>query len=159
MGRVAAPYSVRGWVKVQPYTEYLDTLLDHPLWHLGRDGDWQEYRLLEGRPHNQYLVAQLEGVADRDAAGRLRGLDIAVPRSDLPAPEEDEYFWDDLIGLEVVNAEGVLLGRVAGLLETGAHEVLRVTGEQERLIPFTDPIVQQVDLPAGRIVVDWQPDY
>ena len=159
MGRVAAPYSVRGWVKVQPYTEYLDSLLDYPVWHLSRDDGWQTYRVLEGRPQGHYLVASLEGVEDRDMAQGLRGMEIAVPRAELPAADEDEYYWNDLVGLEVVNAEGVGLGRVSGLLETGSHDVLRVEAERERLIPFADPIVLRVDLEAGRIVVDWQPDY
>lgn len=159
MGRIAAPYGVKGWVKVHPYTEYLDNLLDYPIWRLGRADSWRPYRVLEGRPHNRYLLAELEGVSDRDAAERLRGLEIAVARAELPEPDEDEYYWDDLIGLEVVNTSGLSLGRVDGLLETGAHDVLRVVGDRERLIPFTAPIVLEVDPSAGRIRVDWEAEY
>lgn len=159
MGRVAAPYGVRGWVKVQPYTEWLDSLLDYPLWRLGAKGVWQARALLQGRPHGRYLLAQLAGVEDRDAAERLRGMEIAVARTELPPPAADEYYWNDLIGLEVVNVAGVRLGRVEGLLETGAHDVLRVQAERERLIPFTAPIVVAVDLAAGVIHVDWEADY
>lgn len=159
MGRIAAPYGVKGWIKVQPYTEYLDSLLDYPVWQLGRGGAWRPYRVLDGRPHSRFLLAKLEGVGDRDAAERLRGMDVAVARDELPEPGEDEYYWDDLIGLEVVNASGVRLGRVEGLLETGAHDVLRVVGERERLIPFTAPIVLEVDPSAGCIRVAWEADY
>ncbi len=168
MGRVAAPYGVKGWVKVQPFTEYLDSLLDYPVWRLSRAGqdaqrEWQAYPLLEGRLHNRFLLAQLEGVADRGAAEHLQGMEVAVARDELPPAEEDEYYWDDLIGLEVVNAEGLNLGRVEGLLETGAHDVLRVMGPpedaRERLIPFTAPIVLEVDLTARRIRVDWGRDF
>lgn len=159
MGRIAAPYGVKGWVKVHPYTEYLDSLLDFPVWRLGKCAAWRAYRVLEGRAHGRCLLAELEGVADRDAAERLRGLDVAVARHELPAPDEDEYYWDDLIGLEVVNDAGLSLGRVEGMLETGAHDVLRVMGERERLIPFTSPIVREVDLTAGRIRVDWEAEY
>jgi len=159
MGRVAAPFAVQGWVKVQPFTEYLDSLLDYPVWRLGKGGAWREYRVLDGQVHGQQLIVQLEGVGDRDQAERIRGLEIAVPRDELPEAEEDEYYWDDLIGLEVVNQEGVSLGRVAGLLETGVHDVLEVVADRKRLIPFTEPIVVEVDMEAGRIRVDWGADY
>ncbi len=159
MGRVAAPYGVRGWVKVHPYTEYLDSLLDYPVWRLGRQHTWQSYRLLDGRPHGRLLLAALEGVTHRDAAEGLRGMEIAVARAELPPPAEGEYYWDQLIGLTVINTAGVTLGKVAGMLETGAHDVLRVVAERERLIPFTAPIVLEVDVSGGCIRVDWEADY
>ncbi|TCS74002.1 16S rRNA processing protein RimM [Sulfuritortus calidifontis] len=159
MGRVAAPYAIRGWIKVQPFTEYLDSLLDYPVWRLGKKTGWQEYRVLDARIHSNSLIAQLEGVNDRSQAEALQGLEIAVARDELPEAEEGEYYWDDLIGLDVVNLDGVNLGKVTGLLETGAHDVLEVEGERPRLIPFTEPIVVEVDLKAGRIKVDWGADY
>lgn len=159
MGRIAAPYGVKGWVKVHPYTEYLDSLLDYDLWRLGKAGSWRDFQVLDGRPHGKFLLAQLEGIADRGQAEGLLGMEVAVGRDELPPAEEGEYYWDELIGLDVVNTSGVALGRVEGLLETGAHDVLRVEGERERLIPFTAPIVQEVDLSAGRILVDWEADY
>jgi 16S rRNA processing protein RimM len=160
MGRIAAPYAIRGWIKIQPFTEYLDSLLDYPVWRLGKQTGWQEYRVLDARVHSNHLIAQLEGVDDRSQAEALQGLEIAVGRDELPEAEEDEYYWDDLIGLDVVNLDGVNLGKVSGLLETGAHDVLKVEdGERQRLIPFTEPIVVEVDLQAGWIKVDWGVDY
>jgi len=159
MGRISAPYAIRGWVKIQPHTEYIDSLLDYPVWHVGRNEQWRQFRLLEGKVHGQYLLAHLEGVDDRDASEGLMGMDIAVLRGEMPEAEEGEYYWDDLIGLEVVNGEGAVLGQVTCLLETGAHDVLQVKGERERLIPFVDAYVREVDLEAGRIVVDWGLDY
>ena len=159
MGRIAAPYAIRGWIKVQPFTEYLDSLLDYPIWRLGKKTGWQEYRVVEARVHGSSLIAQLEGVDDRTQAEALQGLEIAVGRDELPEPEEDEYYWDDIIGLDVVNQEGVNLGKVTGILETGAHEVLKISGDQERLIPFTEPIVIEVDTKTGCIRVDWGVDY
>lgn len=159
MGRVAAPYAVKGWIKVQTFTEYLDSLLDYPVWQLGKKTGWQEYRVLEAKVHSNHLVAQLEGVNDRTQAEALQGLEIAVGRDELPEAEEDEYYWDDLIGLDVVNLDGVNLGKVTGLLETGAHDVLEVEGDKKHLIPFTEPIVIEVDISAGRIKVDWGVDY
>jgi 16S rRNA processing protein RimM len=116
--------------------------------------------VVEAKIHSNHLIAQLEGVNDRNAAEALQGHEVAVAREELPAAEEDEYYWDDLIGLEVVNLAGESLGKVKTLLETGAHDILKIVdAEQERLIPFTDPIVREVDADAGRIVVDWGKDW
>lgn len=160
MGRVVAPYAIKGWIKLQTFTEYLDSLLDYPVWRIGKDGDWRDYRVLDGKVHGQYLMASLEEVGDRSAAEALMGLDVAVLREEMPEAEEDEYYWDDLIGLDVVNLAGEALGRVEGLLETGANDVLQVRdGETERLLPFVDAVVKEVDLEAGRLLVDWGLDY
>jgi 16S rRNA processing protein RimM len=159
MGRIAAPYAIRGWVKIQTHSEYIDSLLDYPVWHVGRSGRWRQFHLVEGKVHGQYLLAHLDGLNDRDAAEAVMGMDIAVLRDDMPEAEDGEFYWDDLIGLEVVNTEGNVLGRVTGLLETGAHDVLQIQGERERLIPFVDVFVREVDQEAGRIVVDWGVDY
>jgi 16S rRNA processing protein RimM len=163
MGRVAAPYAVQGWIKIQPFTEQLNSLLDYDSWWLGheegRKAGWREYRLLEGKVHGQTLLARLEGVNDRSASEALQGLKVAVDRAEFPEAEGGEYYWDDLVGTAVVNTEGVSLGRVEGLLETGAHDVLRVVGERERLIPFVGAYVREVDLKGGRILVEWGADW
>jgi len=165
MGRVAGPYAVAGWIKVFPYTEYVDGLLDYPDWWLGSEGgEWHKFKVIEGEVHGNVLLASLERCADRDAAARLKGLKIAVPRSLLPVlPEsgEEGYYWSDLIGLTVINLQGEALGEVTGLLETGANDVLQVQnpGETERLIPFIDQVIITVDLVADRITVDWGLDY
>jgi 16S rRNA processing protein RimM len=160
MGRIAAPYAVRGWVKIQTFTEHLDNLLDYPVWHLGKAGKWRAHEVVEARVHSQHLIAQLEGVDDRNAAEALQGYEVAVARAERPPAEEDEYYWDDLIGLTVVNLAGENLGVVAELLETGAQDIMKVVaGEQQRLIPFTAPIVRAVDTEARRIEVDWGLDW
>jgi 16S rRNA processing protein RimM len=159
MGRISAPYAVRGWVKIQPHTEYIDSMLDYQRWWVGREGAWTEFRLLDGKAHGQYLLAHLQGADDRDAAEALMGMDIAVSRADLPEAEEGEYYWDELVGLEVVNSEGVLLGPVTGLLQTGAHDVLQVGGERERLIPFVEAYIRKVDMETGCILVEWGQDW
>ena len=167
MGRVAAPYAVLGWIKIQPFTEHLGSLLDYDSWWLGHtDGrgnvkaaGWREFRLLEGKVHGQTLLAHLEGVNDRTAAEALQGLEIAVDRAAFPEADADEYYWDDLMGAEVVNTDGVPLGKVEGLLETGAHDVLRVVGEREILIPFVDAYVREVGLQEKRILVEWDAEW
>ena len=159
MGRIAAPFGVLGWVKVQPFTEKIDGLLGFPVWHLGRGEQWREVKVLEADVHGKSLVAKLQGCNDRDAAAALKSLEIAVPREDLPEAAENEYYWADLIGLEVVNAQGEVLGIVADVLETGANDVLVVEGKRERLIPFIAQVVLKVDLAVRRINVDWGADY
>jgi 16S rRNA processing protein RimM len=159
MGRIVAPYGVRGWVKIQPATEEVDGLLDYPEWWLGKPGEWQQQNWLEGRAHGATLVARLAGCEDRDQAFALRGKQIAVPRSALPSPETGQYYWCDLIGLSVENLSGEKLGQVEDVFATGANDVLVVRGDRERLIPFIDPVVIEVDFAGAKIRVDWGLDY
>ncbi len=161
MGRVASAFGIRGWVKIQPFSEYIDSLLDYETWWLGQEnGPWREVKVAKTEVHSKTLVAQLPGCPDRNAAEKLKGLLIAIPRSQLPEEDEDEYYWNDLIGLAVVNEAGVSLGKVINLLETGANDVLVVQGATaEILIPFVETAVKQVDKQAGIIHVDWLADY
>lgn len=168
MGRVAAPYGVKGWVKIQVFTQTLDSLLDYPEWQIGKDGQWREAALEEASTHGGVIVAKFVDCNDRDAAFALRGQEIAVNRKELPEPEEGEYYWEDLIGLAVFNRDNVELGKVVKLMETGAHNVLVIqeaeahkVGEtrKEILIPFVGVFVLNVDLAQGRIEVDWGLDY
>lgn len=161
MGRIAAPYAIKGWVKVQPYTEWVDSLLDYPSWQIGRDGQWHEIALLDTKVHNDVLLVHFEGSNDRDAAERLKGLEIAVFRDELPEAEDGEVYWNDLIGLAVANREAVDLGRIVGLLESGAHDILRIVDAsgQERLVPYVDAFVLTVDLKAGLVTLDWPADW
>lgn len=158
MGRLGAPFGVRGWIKVQTYTEALDGLLDYPVWWVGREGEWREMEVTEAAVHGKGLVARLDRIAGREGAAQLKGLQVAVPRSRLPQTR-NEFYWADLIGLKVVNLRGEDLGVVRGLLATGANDVLEVQGERERLIPVIEQVVVEVDLAAGRIRVDWAADY
>lgn len=161
MGHVGAPFGVKGWVKVHPYTETQDTLLDYPAWWLGSEqkADWRQVRVTEAVRQGKGLIARLGDCADRDAAGRFSGLQVGIRRSELPAVESDEFYLADLEGLGVVTLRGEELGVVNGFLETGANPVMAVKGERERLIPFVPAVVRRVDLEAGRIVVDWDADF
>ncbi len=159
MGRVAAPFGVKGWVKVQPYSEDPDALMDFESWRIGRDVQHKQYTVEAIQDHGNALVAKLAGIDDRDAAYALRGQEISVPRSALPTPEENEFYWSDLIGLTAINREGIELGKVESLMETGAHDVLVVRGTRQHLIPFVAACVGKVDLPGGTIEVDWGEDY
>lgn len=161
VGRISGLYGVRGWVKVFSYTEPRENILEYSPWYLRRDGRWEACRLAGGRRQGKGVTVHLSGVDDRDAAATLVGTEIAVHRQQLPAIPNGEYYWNDLIGLEVVTLEGVRLGRVDHLLETGANDVLVVRDAvRERLIPYVrDAVVRSVDLAGGSIEVDWDPDW
>ncbi len=159
MGRISAPYGVKGWVRIHPYTETIDSLLDFPVWYLGEGGSWRESRVVDAAVHGDSVVASLDACSDRDAAEALKGLQVAVPRSSLPDAPEDEYYWLDLIGLKVIGQGGIELGTVSGMIETGANDVLEVKGKQHHLIPFVSDYIVEVDLKNGLIRADWGADY
>jgi 16S rRNA processing protein RimM len=160
MGRITGLYGVRGWVKVYSHTEPRDNILEYSPWYLRVDGKWTPIEPVEGRVHGKGVVVRLDGYTDRDAAARLIGAEIAIHSAQLPAAGEGEYYWSDLIGLKVVNTAGAELGQVEYLLETGANDVLVVKGERERLIPYTPgQAVVKVDLKAGVLTVEWDPEF
>jgi len=159
MGRISAPFGVKGWVKVQPNTAAPRNLLSYKTWWVGADGGWQETVVAEARVHGRVVVARLEGCDDRDAASAFRGKAVAVPRAALPGTQSGEFYWADLIGLAVVNESAQALGQIAGVLQTGANDVLVVSGDRERLIPFIAEVIQDVDFGAGVIRVRWGADY
>ena len=160
IGRFGAPHGVKGWVKIVPFAGSPGALAGGGRWWIGRTGEWTEVEVAETQMHGTRLTARMAGCADRDAAEGLRGREIAVPRDTLPEAGPGEYYWADLIGLEVVNAQGASLGRVTGVFSTGPHDVLRVgEAKGERLLPFVATVIRAVDLPARRIEVDWGLDW
>ncbi len=159
MGRVTGLHGVRGWVKVHSYTrDHLD-ILKYTRWSLHLAGAWCEIDVQEGRPQGRGIVVQLKGYDDRDQATAVVGADIAIPRARLPRLKKGEYYWSQLQGLSVTNLQGVALGRVSHLFETGSNDVLVVAGEQERLIPYLPEVVLAIDLKAGTLSVDWDADF
>lgn len=170
VGVVVGPWGVRGALKVKPHAADPQALLAAADWYLqSRDGQATalpaRHAVADARRHAEGVVAQLRSVADRDAAEALKGARIFVARAAFPRTAADEFYWVDLIGLAVRNRQGEALGEVVGLIDTGAHSVLRVapagaSGERaERLIPFVEAYVDRVDLGARRIDVDWGLDY
>lgn len=160
LGRITGLFGVRGWVKVYSDTQPRDNILTYSPWYLRLNGQWVPAVPEDGHSHGKGIVAKIKDFDDRDRAMELLDAAIAVPRSQLPEPEEGEYYWIDLIGLAVVTTGGVDLGRVADLFETGANDVIVVAGERERLIPFLQgSVVTDIDLAAGRLTVDWDPDF
>jgi len=160
MGRIARPYGIKGWLHIATYTELPENLLEYQPWYLHRQGHWQAAELVNGRHHGTGLVVQLAGCNDRDAAEALKGTEIGIYREQLPASADDEYYWNDLVGLQVILKDNRVLGIVDHLIETGANDVLVVKGEQEFLVPFLQgQVIETVDLEAREIRVDWDPEY
>ena len=165
LGRIVAPFGVKGWVKIHPFGDDPLGWRKMPRWWVSADSEasddaWRPLTLGNCKMQGQSLVAAFTEVEDRTAAEALNGLYIGAPRDALPATAADEYYWADLIGLAVSNREGQALGKVTGLLSTGAHDVLQVAdGEDELLIPFVAAYVDVVDREDGQIRVDWQKDW
>ena len=161
LGKIVGLFGVDGWVKVESYTEPRVQIFKYRPWLLKRPDGEMEIDRAQGRAQGKGLVASLPGVANRDAAAELIGAEVWVRRSALPKAKCGEYYWVDLEGADVATTEGVLLGKVSHLFATGANDVMVVRdGERERMIPFVlNKFVHEVDLNAGRITVDWDPDF
>jgi 16S rRNA processing protein RimM len=158
LGYVSGLHGVRGWIKVHSWTRPREAVFEYQPWLLGDER--QPATIQEGRVQGKTLIVSLPGIVDREAARSLVDQEIAVFRDQLPELPADEYYWSDLVGLAVFTVQGIALGEVSGLLETGVHDVLVVKGERERLIPFVpERYVTSVDLEAGRIEVDWDPEF
>lgn len=160
MGEIAGVRGVNGELKLHSWTRPRENILDYPVWTLEFGDAFHERGLVAGGWRGKNLVARLDGVTDRDSAQALVGSRILVARSSMPEPEPESFYWFELQGLSVETLDGTPLGAVAGLIETGANDVLLVRGERERLIPYTPGVhVQSVDLESGRLRVDWDPEF
>jgi 16S rRNA processing protein RimM len=175
VGRIVGAWGLKGWVKVQPFASDPQALFSSRRWFIKPPEEGAVKRPLaatpaalprflkitEAKDHGDVVVALVQGVADRDGAEALRGTRVFVARSSFPTPEADEFYWIDLIGLDVINRQGERLGTVAGLIDTGPHSVLRVAPApgaaqtEERLIPFVGAYIDDVSLVERRITVDW----
>jgi 16S rRNA processing protein RimM len=164
VGKISSSYGVKGWVKLFSYTDPVENILQYRPWFIKQKGIWKNVAIEQGRVHGKSLVAHIETVDDRDSAEQLKGCEIAIKRAQLPAAKPGEYYWLDLIGLQVINQQGIELGVVDHLMETGANDVLVVRdkkpGNKERLVPFVmDKFVKSVDLENKTILVDWDADF
>jgi len=159
LGRVGAPHGVRGWVKVSSFTDPAAGIAGYAQWTLVLAGQSRQVRVLDSKRAGQNLAVRLEGIDTMDAARLLNGAEIQVDRAELPEPGPREHYLHDLQGLEVVNREGIALGRVDGFLEMPAHPVMVLRdGKVERLVPVVPERLVAVDLAAGRVTVDWHQD-
>ncbi len=159
VGRITGAYGIRGDVRLQSFTSPASNMLDYQPWLIVEAGQWRPLECRRVRAHRDGFVAHIADVDDRDHAEALKGREIGVPAAALPATEADEYYWRDLIGLDVVTADGRLLGTVEWLLDTGRHDTLVIRpadGGRDILIPFAAAYVTRVDVDSGRLIADWQ---
>jgi 16S rRNA processing protein RimM len=161
MGRIVGAFGIKGWIKVKPFSGEPDALAHHPHWAVRMGEQWREMDLEAFEVHSKGPVAKLAGCEAREAADALKGAEVALPREALAEAEEGSLYQVDLVGLDVVEEDGSLLGRVEGFFEAGDASVMVVAGEggRERLIPFVDDFVKSVDRDARRVTVDWKADY
>ncbi len=160
VGRVSGVFGVKGWVKVFSFTDDRENILGFSPWLLKKDSDSRLIKVVDGMLQGKAIVARLDGINDRDQAAGLMGWDIFISPEQLPKAAEGEYYWSDLIGLHVETIEGVSLGVVDSLLETGANDVVIVHGERERVIPFLQgQTIIKIDLETGKMIVDWDPEF
>ena len=161
LGRITGAHGIKGWVKVHSDTSPRENIVGYSPWLLDLGNGREAWEVRTGRLQGKALVAKLVGCDDRDRAESLTGAEIRIPRAQLPATTQPgEYYWADLIGLEVRTVDGVGLGRIVQMLETGANDVIVVEDGRERLIPYLwGQVVRGVDLPAGVMTVDWDPDF
>jgi 16S rRNA processing protein RimM len=160
-GEISGVFGIKGLVKVFSFTDPRENILAYSPWILQKNNQTREVKIVGGQRHGNNVVAELDGISDRDAALALIGWKILIRKQQLPETKPGEYYWADLVGLNVKTKQGVSLGKVDNLLETGANDVLVVLdGEIERLIPFLQQqTIMHIDLDAGLMIVDWDPDF
>jgi 16S rRNA processing protein RimM len=160
IGKISGVLGLKGWLKIFSYTEPKNKILSYKYWQLKKGSQNKTLNTVGGQLHGKGVVAQLEGIADRDQAEALIGWEIYISHEQLPSLGHDEYYWADLVGLDVQNLEDVNLGKVDSLLETGANDVLIIKGNKERAIPFLQgQTVKSIDLSTGKMIVDWDADF
>ena len=174
VGYVSGAYGLNGWIRITPFSTTAVALLNAKVWWLDKPA-LHDVDVMQAKIHSGDVVAQLMGIAGRDAAEALKGTSVQIPRSHFPALSDGEFYWVDLIGLAVVNLQGDSIGVVHDMMDNGAHPILRIVpsvpsaslegtlAEQvpaaEILIPFVDQFVKTVDQQEKKVVVDWGLDY
>jgi len=160
LGNISGVFGVKGWLKVHSFTDPREKIVEYDSWQVKHQGRWREVKLDGGKRQGKTIVAKLIGLDDRDEAILYQGNEIAIFPRQLDKLQQGEYYWHQLTGLKVVTIDGVELGSVHHLLETGANDVLVVRGDRERLIPFTvGNAVTEVNLSTETITVDWDPEF
>jgi len=160
VGKISGVFGIKGWVKVFSFTDPRENILTYSPWLLKKGDESKTLNVVDGQLQGKTIVAQLDGINDRDQAASLMGWDVFIRQDQLPKTGKNEYYWSELIGLKVETIDGIQLGVVDSLLETGANDVIIVQGERERVIPFLQgQTITKIDLDAGIIIVDWDPEF
>lgn len=163
LGMISGHHGIKGELKVKSYTRPVEQIFDYPVWKVGEseDPDWKTVNVSAARQSGRRLVVRLDGYPDRETSDGLIGCSIAIDRAMLETLKDGEFYWMDLIGLQVVNQKNIRLGVLTDMLETGANDVAVVTSEDniERLLPWGPQVIRKVDLETGILTVDWDESY
>lgn len=159
VGKLGAPFGVKGWLKLYSYTNPKKNIFDYLPWQVSRHPQ-SEVKELEYKKMGNHYIVKIPHYDTPEDSSTLTLSNISVFRSQLPELTDQEYYWSDLEGLSVYNREGVLLGIVQYLMDTGANDIVVVKGEREYLIPFIyDQFIIEVNLLEKKIIVDWDADF
>ncbi|WP_028388584.1 ribosome maturation factor RimM [Legionella fairfieldensis] len=160
VGRFGRVHGVKGFITVHSFTEPRDNILRYSDWHIYLDKQWQPLHVLHVEVNDKSILAQVEGYCEREQVADLTNVEIAISRNQLPSLKHGEYYWYQLMGMQVMNQHGQLLGNITGIMPTGANDVLIVEGEKRYLIPYLpSQFVLDVDTSQGIITVDWDVDF
>ncbi|EOD56775.1 ribosome maturation factor RimM [Aeromonas molluscorum] len=167
LGTLGTVYGIKGWLKVNSFTDVAEAIFDYKPWLIHQNGEWRELKVSAWKRHNKGLICKLDGIDVREDALALTNVEIGVPADQLPDLPDGEFYWRDLIGCSVMTTKGYDLGKVTELMETGSNDVLVVEanvkdafGAKERLIPFLEEqVIKNIDLTARTIEVDWDPGF
>ena len=163
IGQVSGCFGVKGWLKIFSYSDPRENITTYKNWII----DGKLYESIESKKNGKLVVAKLEGVDDKETAETFIGKNIEIEEQQLANLNNEQFYWRDLVGLEVSNTEGIVFGKIKNMLETGAHDVVIVKGnkkgERERLIPFItapslDKTILKVDLKGQTVLVNWHED-
>jgi 16S rRNA processing protein RimM len=159
IGQINGLFGVQGWVKIFSHSYPRKNILTYKPWHIKVDGVWTTLEFVKGRVQGKTIVAQLKAVDNREVAQNYIGTDLYIEKSQLPKLRKGEYYWDELIGLEVSNTNSVVLGKIAYMVDTGANNVMVINGKKEHWVPYIKPFLISIDMNTKKILVDWDEDF
>lgn len=160
VGRFGRPQGLKGLVRVISFTEPANNIIDYMPWHVSIQGQWQPIKISAVESHTKFILVQVDGYQQREQLGLLTNCEIGIQSQQLPTLSNDEFYWHDLIGMQVINQEEKILGTVTDLLATGSNDVLVVTGEKRHLVPYLlDDFIVRIDTSTRTIYVNWDTEF
>lgn len=155
IGKVSGCFGVKGWLKIFSYCEPRENISSYATWIVND----KVFESVESKRNGKLMVAKLKGIDDKDTALSLIGQKIEINKEQLHCLDNDKFYWHDLVGLEVTNKQGVKFGTIKSLLETGAHDVVIINGDRERIVPYImDQTILEVNIEKNSMLVDWHED-
>jgi 16S rRNA processing protein RimM len=159
VGNFGKTFGVLGWIKINSFTFPQKHILNFQPWLIKKNGSWEEICLEDSKQHLNSIVVKLPSCNSPEEVRRFTNIEIGVWRKQLPKLQSGEYYWMDLIGLQVINLIGFEFGTVQEIMATGANDVLVVNGDRKRLVPYISSVIRKVDLEKKAIFVDWDQDF